>query len=222
MIFKATLLLALMLTLSHGGECNIRHYGQPIIREGVVEPYTSRGELFSVMLPQGWMKSEEKFPYETPEAKVAGVHLKGPVDDTWVAAEISVLYYEYGGFFSDYRDYIRQKGQSFDRQDKDTKVSLSQVNAGGKEGVKFVIRTVEATSSAKIFEEGVMYRINSEHIPKMVNTLETFIIFPAVQGFFVFHYKSSEAMVSQCQGVFDKLVQSVHFMNPEPWQEKVK
>lgn len=221
-MFRGGFFLVLILAVLQGGECTVRHYGQSPIPEGAVEPYTSRGELFSVMLPQGWMKSEEKFPYETPEAKVAGVHLKGPVDDTWVAADISVLYYEYGGFFSDYRDYIRLKHQSFDRQDKDTRVSPFQINAGGKEGVKFVIRTVEATSSANIFEEGVMYRINSEHIPKMVNTIETFIIFPALHGFFVFHYKSSEAMVSQCQGVFDKLVQSVHFMNPEPWQEKVK
>lgn len=211
MIFKGTLLFALMLTLLHGGECNIRHFGQPPIPEGAVEPYRAKGELFSVMLPQGWTKSEEKFPYETSEAKVAGVHLKGPLDDAWVAAEISVLYYEYGGFFSDYRDYIRLKRQSFDRQDEDTKTLFSEVSAGGKQGVEFAIQTVEATSSANLFEEGVMYRINAERIPKMVKTVETFKIFPAERGFFVFHYKASEAGASKCEGVFERLVQSIRF-----------
>lgn len=218
MKLKGIIVLFLIWAQLHGGECSIRHYGQPPIPEGAVESYTAKGELFSLMLPQGWTKSEEKFPYETPEANVAGVHLKGPLDDAWVAAEISALYYEHGGFFSDYRDYIRMERKSFDRQDEDTKTLLLEISAGGKKGVEFAIRTVEATSSTPLFEEGVMYRIDGERIPKMVKTVETFKIFPAERGFFVFHYKASESMAAQCRGVFENTVQSVRFINPEPWQ----
>jgi hypothetical protein len=218
MMVRPAFLGALLLLQLHAGECDIVRYGEPPISEAAVEPYTAKGELFSLMLPQGWTKSGEKFPYETPEANVTGVHLKGPLDDAWVAAEISALYYEHGGFFSDYRDYIRLKRQSFDRQDEDTKAPLAEVGAGGKQGVEFSIRTVEATSSANLFEEGVMYRIDSERIPKMVKSVETFKIFPAERGFFVFHYKASEVMATQCRGVFDKLVKSVRFISSEPWQ----
>ncbi|MGA9045832.1 hypothetical protein [Sulfuricurvum sp.] len=217
MMYKGVFVLLLIWIQLHGGECTIRHYGQPPIPERAVELYTAKGGLFSLMLPQGWTKSEEKFPYETPEANVAGVHLKGPLDDAWVAAEISVHYYEHGGFFSDYRDYIRLKRQSFDRQD-DNKTSLAEVNAGGKKGVAFSIRTVEATSSAPLFKPGIMYRLNGEMMAKMVPVLESFRVFPAKRGFFVFHYKASESMAAQCHGVFEKTVQSVRFINPEPWQ----
>lgn len=219
-MFKRSFLLAMMLTCLHGGECNINQYGEPPILEGAVEPYMAKEEIFTLSIPQGWSRSEEGFAYQSPDAKTVGIQLKAHADEMRIQPEISAVYYQYGGFFTDYRDYIRLKRLSFDRQDDDNRTSLSEVNAGGKKGVAFLIRTVEATRSEPLFKPGVMYRLNGEMMAKMIPVFESFRVFPAERGFFVFYYKASDVSASKCEGVFERLVQSVRFINPEPWQGK--
>lgn len=212
MKLKMLLLTAAALVPLYGGECDIARYGKPPIPETAVESYAAKGGVFTLSVPQGWSRSEERFEYEAPGSKTVGLRLRAPADSMWVSSEISVIYYEYGGFFTDYRDYIRRERLSFNRQDDDAKTLLAEVSAGGRKGVAFEIETVEAGNSAALFEEkGIMYRIDSERIPKMVRMVEKYRVFPFSGGFVVFHYKASEASVSKCEGVFDRIVQSARF-----------
>lgn len=194
-----------------GGECYIARYGESPISETAVEPFAAQGGIFTLSIPQGWSRSEEGFMYSSPDAKTVGIRLKAPEDDSRISPEISVIYYEYGGFFADYRDYIHLKRHSFDRQDEDAKTVLQEVSAGGKNGVAFSIRTVEARPAEPLFKPGIMYRLSGELMAKMVPVIESFRVFPAKDGFFVFHYKASEASASKCEGVFDRIVKSARF-----------
>jgi hypothetical protein len=220
MIFKWFITLALMLSLSHGGECTVRQYGQPPIPEGASEPYTSKEELFSLMIPQGWSKMESDFPYQDPKAKTTGLRLSIPSDHDDIETEIAVIYYEYGGFFNHYREYVEKKQNSFVRVDRDSKMDLSATTVNGKEGHAFQIRTFEAAVKPgwvpPPFEEGVVYELYPP--VTRVNMMEKFIVVPAVQGFFVLHYKSPEEQADACQGVFERTVQSLRFIGSEPWQ----
>lgn len=202
---------AVLLWQLHAGECDIVRYGEPPIPETAVEPYSAKEGFFALAIPQGWSPSEEGFMYSSPDAKTVGIRLKAPEDENRVNPEISVIYYEYGGFFTDYRDYIRLKRHSFDRQDEDAKTVLQEVRAGGHKGVAFSIRTVEARPAEPLFKPGIMYRLSGELMAKMVPVIESFRVFPAKGGFFVFHYKASEASVSKCEGVFDRIVKSARF-----------
>lgn len=193
----------------YAGECDIVRYGESPISETAVELYTAKEGIFTLFIPQGWNRSEEGFAYQSPKAKTVGIRLKAPEDEMRISPEISVVYYQHGGFFENYRDYVRLKRLSFDRQDDDNKTSA--VNAGGKKGIAFSIRTVEATSGAPLFKPGIMYRLNAEMMAKMVPVFESFKVFPAERGFFVFHYKASEGSVSKCEGVFDRIVKSARF-----------
>lgn len=208
---RCFLLLSLLFSLLWSGECDVTRYGAAKISESETELYHAKEDLFTITIPKGWNKSEGRLPYEFPDAKTVGLILNAPLDDAWVSPEISIIYYGNGGFFPDYRDYIRLERRSFNRRDDDAKTILTDAVADGKKGIGFEIRTTEMVNTAPLFEPGIMYRLDGEKIPKMAATAEVFRVFPGGKGFWVFHYKASESGMSKCRGVFDRVVDSAHF-----------
>lgn len=211
MKLKMLLFIAAALVPLYGGECNVTHYGAAKISETETELYRAKEELFTITIPMGWDKNEERLPYESPGAKTVGLILSAPLDDGWVSPEISIIYYGNGGFFPDYRDYIRLERRSFNRRDDDAKTVLADIVADGKKGIGFEIRTTEMVNTAPLFKPGIMYRLNGEKIPKIADVIEVFRIFPGEKGFWVFHYRASESGISKCRGVFDRVVESARF-----------
>ncbi|HEX5328734.1 hypothetical protein [Sulfuricurvum sp.] len=205
------LFLSLLFSLLWGGECDVTRYGAAKISEFETELYRAKEEFFTITIPKGWNKREERLPYESPGIKTAGVILSAPLDDGWISPEISVIYYGNGGFFPDYRDYIRRERHSFNRRDDDAKTIVTDAVADGKKGIGFEIRTTEAVNTEPLFEPGIMYRLNGEMIPKMADVVEVFRVFPEEKGFWVFHYKASESGILKCRGVFDRVVDSARF-----------
>lgn len=214
-------LLGLILVLQiHAKECNTVQYNSSSKSETSIESYTSKESLFSLSIPQGWLKNENNLEYANSEIKPVGINLKGEADEVWVKPEILAVYYENGTLFSDYRDYVRLKRKTFNPQYNDSNATFSEVSAGGKKGIGFELRSVVFTDNSSLFEEGIMYRLSSENIPKAVDVIEYYRIFPAQHGFFVFRYKASAKNADKCLGVFERLLQSVRFENSNPWKEQ--
>lgn len=205
------LLLTVFFSLLWGGECDVTRYGEVKISESETELYRAKEDVFTITIPKGWNKREERLPYESPGAQTAGVILNAPMDDAWISPEISVIYYGNGGFFPDYRDYIRLERHSFNRRDDDAKTILTDVVTDGKNGIGFEIRTTEMVNTAPLFEPGIMYRLNGEKIPKVADVIEIFRVFPGEKGFWTFHYKASQSGMSKCKRVFDRVVDSARF-----------
>lgn len=220
--YRLIILLILMLAQLHAEECSAQPYGQLAIHKGSTESYTNNEKLFSLEFPQGWMKSESDFPYQHPETKTSGLRLSGPSDLNGVDVEISVIYYEYGGFFSDYREYVTKKQNSFLRADPNLKIVPAATTLNTHEGIGFEMRTFEVAVQPgwmpPSFEEGVVYELYPPTI--RVNMIEKFILIPALKGFFVFHYKAPEEMADECHSVFKCIVHSVRFIHSDVWEPK--
>lgn len=189
-----------------------------------MEHYTAKNELFSVDIPKGWDKKESGFPYEYKGINIIGVKLSGPYNPDAAKVKISLLYYEYGDFFEDYRHYIYMQQNTMTRMDLDKKTVFSKTMVNDKNAIAFEIQTfeliVQYPFDMPTMEEGVKY----EFVPpsKKVAMIEKFIIIPAKRGFFVLHYDTPEDMFDDCGEVFTQIVNSLRFKNLEPWQEKGK
>lgn len=221
MIIKAQwiIVVTILITQLHGGGCSVSHYGQPSVAEGPTESYVAQENLFSLTIPQGWLKEESGFPYDDPNVKTIGLKLIGPYGEYGVKTEIALLYYQHGGFFNNYQKYLAMKENSMVRLD-DSKTVFSKTMVDGKKGIGFKIRNyilvIKSGWTPPPFKEGVIYEIVPPSI--QVKMVEQFIVVPAEEGFFVFHYKTTEESADKCQDVFLRMIASLHFNNQKPWQ----
>lgn len=217
-------LVLICFSLLHGAGCVKRSYGAPLVSQNEVEHFVAKEEMFSVDIPEEWDKKESGFPYELQDENMSAIELSGPISNDRAIVKISLLYYKNGSFFEDYRHYIHVQQNTPTRIDIDKKSVFSKMKVDHKKALSFEIKTTELVFLYPVeqapMEEGMYYKFAPPY--KQVTMIEKFIIIPAKRGFFVIHYDTPKDMFDDCDGVFMKIVKSLHFINPVPWQEKGK
>lgn len=214
---KYTALFLLLVSSLFAFECNTIEYSTGESIEGTVR-YEAQDKLFTVSIPKGWSKSESRFDYSQKDDNVTGIRLKGPQNSLGASTKISVIYYEYGGFFSNYKEYIELVQSSPTRESVPKKERYEYIKIDGKKAIAFKIKTFELIfeqSIDKLPDTGADYKFVPPY--KKVSILEEYIIVPAKHGFFVLCYEAPVDIRKECAPLFKKVIKSIHFESHIPW-----
>ena len=198
-------------------ECNVREYSTGEKIEGT-QLYEAKDKVFTAQIPNGWSKLESRFDYAGKDDNVTGIKLQGPQNKLGANAKISVIYYEYGGFFSDYKEYIELVQNSPTRENIPKKERYKHIKVGAKKAISFEIKTFELIfeqSINKLPDTGADYKFVPPY--KKVSMLEEYIVVPAKRGFFVLCYEAPVDIRKECTPLFGKVIKSIHFESNIPW-----
>lgn len=212
-----TVVLFLFSSLLFCADCTVKQYGESEA-SGKMELYEAKDKLFSVLLPSSWNRSESGFDYDFRDGNITGVKLVGPKNNVGAEVKISIVYYEYSRSMSNYSDYVALVQNTPTREDFPKKELYKKMVVGGKKAFSFQIKTFDL-----IFEQsfnrppdtGADYKFVPPHTK--VSMVEKYIIIPAKHGFFALHYDAPQDMRKECDPIFGKIADSMHFTSPIPW-----
>ena len=175
------------------------------------EKYTSEGDFFVVLIPEGWSREEKDFSYAYTKTgdRVFGVELSGPQNQDDARLAISILYYEHGQFFKSHERYISLKTGSFTRLAPEKEVVVTNTAVAGRKAKEFEIEKFELIPlpfDPPDSKEGVIYEMAPPS--KKVVVIERNIVIPVEKGFYVLNYRASEGMAKKYESVFNKVVNS--------------
>lgn len=184
----------------------------PISLKNIIyEKYVSENNSFVVLIPKGWGKKENNFSHAYTQTgdKLYGVEIYPTQIFADAAPAISILYYEYGEFFTHYQRYITLKAGSFTRLAPEKPVPVMDIVVAGKAAKQFEIETFERIPlpfNQPDFKPGIMYRLAPPS--KEITLKEKYIVIPTAKGFYVLSYRASLAIANSIEEIFGKIKSS--------------
>lgn len=206
--------ILLSVILLHGAECQQVSY-KPV---EAAEIYQAPNCAFSALVPSGWYRSDMA---NDQRKKGIGVVIIGPSDSNGIEVKMSFGYYQNGEAYRNGTEYIIIQ---LDEYEIIRKPPFKKVSLAGKIGKSFAFITTERVIKPgwrmPSMESGIDYVV--EPPMNSVSVHHQYVVLSGKKGFYVFYYEAPEDMYLKHKDTFMKILNSLRFMNPEPWQEKVK
>lgn len=198
--------------LAYGAECQQVSYKSV----EAAEIYQAPNCAFSALIPSGWDRSDMA---NDRREKGIGVVINGPSDPNGIEVKMSFGYYQNGETYRNSTEYI---STLLDEYEIIRKPLFKKVVLAGKIGKSFAFITTERVIKPgwrmPSMESGIEYVV--EPPMNSVSVHHRYVVLAGKKGFYAFYYEAPEDMYLKHKSTFMKILNSLHFMNPEPGKEK--